>query len=129
MYLPPVRSGLIDLYQFEHWEASASPPTMLARLRVDLLPLGRPTRNILRFCTGFLRGVEALNGPVSEPVWKTKPSWYLVAFDDKMIPPPVQRFISKRAGSTIIEGAGSHVIYVSQPDTVAALIEQAIKGV
>jgi pimeloyl-ACP methyl ester carboxylesterase len=72
-------------------------------------------------------GVEALNGTVSEPAWKTKPSWYLVATDDKMIPPPAQRFMSKRAGSTVIEVAGSHAIYVSQPDAVARLIERALK--
>jgi len=74
-------------------------------------------------------GVEALSGTISEPAWKTKPSWYLVATDDKMIPPPAQRFMSKRAGSTVVEVAGSHAIYVSQPNAVAALIEQAVKGV
>ncbi|GHO64344.1 alpha/beta hydrolase [Ktedonobacter sp. SOSP1-52] len=74
-------------------------------------------------------GVEALQGRVSEPAWKTKPSWYLVATDDKMIPPPAQRFMSTRAGSTVVEVAGSHAIYVSQPAAVAALIEQAVKGV
>ena len=74
-------------------------------------------------------GVEALQGRVSEPAWKTKPSWYLVATDDKMIPPPAQRFMSTRAGASVVEAAGSHAIYVSQPATVAALIEQAVKGV
>jgi len=74
-------------------------------------------------------GVEALSGTISEPAWKTKPSWYLVATDDKMIPPPAQRFMSKRAGSTVVEVAGSHAIYVSQPNAVAALIEKAVKGV
>ena len=74
-------------------------------------------------------GVEALGGMISEPAWKTKPSWYLVTTDDKMIPPPAQRFMSKRAGSTVVEVAGSHAIYVSQPNAVAALIEQAVKGV
>ncbi len=74
-------------------------------------------------------GEEALSGTISEPAWKTKPSWYLVATDDKMIPPPAQRFMSKRAGSTVVEVAGSHAIYVSQPNAVAALIEQAVKGV
>lgn len=43
-------------------------------------------------------GVEALNGAVSEPAWKNKPSWYLIATDDKMIPPPAQQFMAKRAG-------------------------------
>jgi pimeloyl-ACP methyl ester carboxylesterase len=70
-------------------------------------------------------GVEALSGTISEPAWKTKPSWYLVATDDKMIPPAAQRFMSQRAGSTVIEVAGSHAIYVSQPEPVAALIDKA----
>ena len=74
-------------------------------------------------------GVEALSGTISEPAWKTKPSWYLVATEDKMIPPPAQRLMSKRAGSTVVEAAGSHAIYVSQPDAVAALIEEAARGV
>jgi pimeloyl-ACP methyl ester carboxylesterase len=74
-------------------------------------------------------GVEALSGAISEPAWKTKPSWYLVATDDKMIPPSAQRLMSKRAGSTVVEVPGSHAIYVSQPNAVAALIEEAAKGV
>jgi pimeloyl-ACP methyl ester carboxylesterase len=74
-------------------------------------------------------GVDALNGTISEPAWKTKPSWYLVATDDKMIPPDAQRFMAKRAGSTVVEVAGSHAIYVSQPNAVAALIEKAAKEV
>jgi len=74
-------------------------------------------------------GVEALSGTISEPAWKTKPSWYLVATDDKMIPPPAQRFMAKRAGSTVGEAAGSHAIYVSQPNAVAAIIEKAASAV
>src|SRR5258705_326138 len=65
----------------------------------------------------------------SGPVWKTKPSWYLITTEDKMIPPPAQRFMSKRAGSTVVEVAGSHAIYVSQPNAVAKVIESAAKGV
>ena len=74
-------------------------------------------------------GVEALSGTISEPAWKTKPSWYLVATDDKMIPPPAQRLMAKRAGSTVVEAAGSHAIYVSQPNAVAAIIEKAAGAV
>src|SRR5467141_4103821 len=74
-------------------------------------------------------GVEALSGTISEPAWKTKPSWYLVATDDKMIPPPAQRFMSERAGSTVVEAAGSHAIYVSQPNAAAAIIEKAAGAV
>ena len=74
-------------------------------------------------------GVDALSGMISEPAWKTKPSWYLIATDDKMIPPAAQRFMSMRAGSTVVEVAGSHAVYVSQPQAVAALIEKAARGV
>jgi len=73
-------------------------------------------------------GVEALSGAISQPAWKTKPSWYLVSTDDKMIPPDAQRAMSKRAGSTVVEVKGSHSVYVSQPQAVASLIEKAAKG-
>ena len=73
-------------------------------------------------------GIEALNGTISQPAWKTKPSWYLVATDDRMIPPPAQRAMSKRAGSTVVEVSGSHSVYVSQPTAVAGLIAKAAKG-
>jgi pimeloyl-ACP methyl ester carboxylesterase len=74
-------------------------------------------------------GVEALGGTVSAPAWKTKPSWYLVASEDRMIPPAAQRFMAQRAGSTVVEARGSHAIYESQPSAVAALIAAAAKGV
>jgi len=74
-------------------------------------------------------GLAALNGTITEPAWKKKPSWYLIATDDKMIPPPAQRFMSKRAGSTVVEVKGSHAVYVSNPQAVVALIEKAAHGV
>jgi pimeloyl-ACP methyl ester carboxylesterase len=73
-------------------------------------------------------GVEALAGAVGEPAWKTKPSWYLVATEDRMIPPDAQRAMSKRAGSTVTEVSGSHAVYVSQPQAVAAIITKAAHG-
>jgi pimeloyl-ACP methyl ester carboxylesterase len=73
-------------------------------------------------------GLDALGGAISRPAWKTKPSWYLVATDDKMIPPDAQRFMSERAGSTVVEVKGSHAVYVSQPQAVASLIERAAQG-
>ena len=73
-------------------------------------------------------GVAALSGSIDQPAWKTKPSWYLVTTEDKMIPPPAQRFMSKRAGATVTEVSGSHAIYMSQPTAVAALIERAARG-
>jgi pimeloyl-ACP methyl ester carboxylesterase len=73
-------------------------------------------------------GVDALGGQVSDPAWRTKRSWYLVATDDRMIPPPAQRSMAERAGATVVEAAGSHSIYVSQPAAVAELIEQAARS-
>jgi pimeloyl-ACP methyl ester carboxylesterase len=73
-------------------------------------------------------GVDALNGSVSQAAWRNKPSWYLVATEDRMIPPEAQRAMSKRAGSTVVEAKGSHAVYVSQPHAVASLIGQAAAG-
>lgn len=73
-------------------------------------------------------GVEALTGAISEPAWKTRPSWYLVAADDRMIPPPAQRAMALRAGAQMTETGGSHAVYVSKPDVVAALISEAAEG-
>jgi pimeloyl-ACP methyl ester carboxylesterase len=73
-------------------------------------------------------GVGALGGSVTEPAWRVKPSWYLVATEDRMIPPPAQRAMSERAGSTVVDASGSHAIYVSQPEAVANLIKQAASG-
>ena len=74
-------------------------------------------------------GLDALNGAVSSPAWKTKPSWYLVSTDDRMIPPDAQRAMSKRAGATVTEVKGSHAVYVSQPKAVAMLIAKAATSV
>ncbi len=73
-------------------------------------------------------GVDALGGAITEPAWKSKPSWYLLVRDDKMIPYPAQKSMAKRADATIAEVPGSHAIYVSNPKAVAALIEQAASG-
>ena len=73
-------------------------------------------------------GVDALSGAVTQPAWKSKPSWYLVATEDKMIPPPAQRQMAARAGAIVAEAAGSHAIYVSKPQVVAALIAKAAKS-
>ncbi|TXS54292.1 alpha/beta hydrolase [Streptomyces sp. uw30] len=70
-------------------------------------------------------GVDALGGTVTEAAWRAKPSWYLVATDDRMIPPPAQRAMAERAGATVSESAGSHAFYVSRPEAVAELIKQA----
>src|SRR5215475_8056668 len=74
-------------------------------------------------------GLDALAGAITEPAWKSKPSWYLLVRDDKMIPFPAQQTMAKRADATVVEVPGSHAIYVSNPNAVAALIKQAASGV
>jgi pimeloyl-ACP methyl ester carboxylesterase len=72
-------------------------------------------------------GLEAIGGTITEPAWRTKPSWYLLVTEDKMIPPDAQRTMSKRAGAKVVEVSGSHAIYVSKPQAVAAIIEEAAR--
>ncbi len=74
-------------------------------------------------------GVGALGGAITDPAWRTKPSWYLLTTEDRMIPPPAQRFMSERAGATTVEVAASHSVYVSQPAAVADLIKRAATAV
>ena len=74
-------------------------------------------------------GVDALVGAVSEPGWRVKLCWYLVATDDRMIPPPAQRAMAERAGASTTEVSGSHAVYVSKPGAVADLIKNAVDSV
>jgi len=74
-------------------------------------------------------GVDATAGAITDPAWRTKPSWYMVTTEDRMIPPSAQRAMAERAGASVTEAQGSHAIYVSQPAAVAALIEEAATAV
>jgi pimeloyl-ACP methyl ester carboxylesterase len=74
-------------------------------------------------------GVAAVNGVVTDAAWKTKPSWYLLTTEDHMIPPDTERLMAKRAGSRVVEVKASHAVFLSHPDAVASLIEQAASGV
>ena len=73
-------------------------------------------------------GVEALNGTITEPAWRQKPSWYLLTTQDRMIAPALQRTMADRAGATTAEVDGSHAIYVSQPAAVASLITEVARS-
>ncbi|MDM4762811.1 alpha/beta hydrolase [Galbitalea sp. SE-J8] len=74
-------------------------------------------------------GGAAVGTPVTEPAWRSKPSWYVVATDDRMIPPAAQQGMAARAGATVETVAASHAVYVSQPDAVAGLIRRAAETV
>jgi pimeloyl-ACP methyl ester carboxylesterase len=69
--------------------------------------------------------VAAPAGAITEPAWRSTPSWYLLTTQDGMIPPPAQRTMADRIGATVTEIAASHSVYVSQPEAVATLIAQA----
>ena len=66
--------------------------------------------------------------PSGEPAWKTIPSWYMVAANDKIIPPQAERAMAERAGSYTVEVKSSHVPMMSQPKKVVELIERAIRS-
>jgi pimeloyl-ACP methyl ester carboxylesterase len=69
--------------------------------------------------------VAAMEEPVTDPAWRSKRSWYLVATEDRMITPSAQRAMAMRAGADTVEVAASHAVYMSQPARTAALIRQA----
>ncbi len=73
--------------------------------------------------------VACLEGKITAPAWRVKPTWYFVATDDKMIDPRLQRQMAERAKSVVTEAPGSHAIYVSKPDLVAKFIEKAATDV
>jgi len=69
--------------------------------------------------------VDAPAGTITGPAWRTKPSWYLITTQDRMIPPPAQHTMAERIGATVSEVTASHSVYLSQPEAVASLIAQA----
>jgi pimeloyl-ACP methyl ester carboxylesterase len=71
--------------------------------------------------------VDALGETVSEPAWRTKPSWYLLTTEDLIFPPAAQRMIAERAGATLVEVPASHSVFLSHPEAVAGLIRTALR--
>ncbi|MEV1002601.1 alpha/beta hydrolase [Nonomuraea sp. NPDC050202] len=111
--LPPADGFLLlDRDRFAGWFAADLPDQVAAFMADSQVPWG----------------VDALRGPVAEPAWKHRPSWYVLATQDRMIPPPTQRMMAERAGSTVVEVIGSHAVHISQPAAVADLIRQAAAG-
>lgn len=111
--LPPVNGFLfLDRDKFAESFAADVPEKLAAFMADSQIPVA----------------VEAVGGEVTEPAWRSKPSWYLVATDDRMIPPSAQRAMSERAKATVAETPGSHAVYVSHPAAVAAVISQAAQG-
>ncbi|CAM4000846.1 alpha/beta hydrolase [Rahnella bruchi] len=76
----------------------------------------------------LMPAVAAFTAPAGVPAWKTKPSWAVVATQDRAINPELERFMAKRAHSTVTELKGNHAIYASQPEKIAAVIEKAAQS-
>lgn len=74
-------------------------------------------------------GLGAVGGTVTTAAWRTVPSWYLVAADDRMIPPPLQRKMAGRTGATVVESPGSHALFIANPDVVVNLVTTAAEAV
>jgi pimeloyl-ACP methyl ester carboxylesterase len=111
--LPPVNGFLLlDRDKFAAAFAADVPEKLAAFMADSQLPAA----------------VDALSGAVTEPAWRSKPSWYLVSTDDHMIPPAAQRAMSERAKAVVTETPGSHAVYVSRPAVVAAVINQAAQA-
>ncbi|WP_252273347.1 alpha/beta hydrolase [Pseudomonas subflava] len=72
---------------------------------------------------------SAFDDRTTVAAWKTKPSWYLLASEDRMIHPDVQRSAAKRIGATLTELRTSHVPQQSQPAAVAKVILEAVRSV
>ncbi|RTL59370.1 MAG: alpha/beta hydrolase [Sphingobacteriales bacterium] len=70
-------------------------------------------------------GLGAVTGEVTNPAWKNKKSWYIVAKKDRMIPPDAERMMAKRADASVTEIDASHALYISHPAEVAEVIEKA----
>ena len=68
---------------------------------------------------------DAFTHEVTNPAWKTKPTWYMVATEDRSINPEQERMMAKRAHATTVEVKASHVAYMSHPKEAAKLIEEA----
>lgn len=110
--LPPVDGFLfLDQEKFAGAFAADLPPVLSEFMSVSQVPWG----------------AECITSAVTEPAWKVKPAWYLVAGDDRMIPTPVQRSMAERAvtRNTVEVPGASHAVYVSHPVEVADLIRQA----
>ena len=72
---------------------------------------------------------EAFGAPVSQAAWRSRRSWYVLATEDRIIPPAAQRQMATRANAVVTEVRGSHAVYISQPEAVADAIDAAARAV
>jgi len=83
----------------------------------------------LVWATQCVPAPDLFNAKVGGTAWRSKPSWYIVAKNDRTVPPDMERFVAKRMGATTTEVASSHVIMLAHPDVVIDVIRAAAKAV
>ena len=120
--------------------AAGEPPPMNAEIRPDPQGFLKLTRagvyddfaqdlpeaeKSLLFATQAPTAAKALGGVVSTPAWKTKPSWYIVATEDRAIQPELERSMAKQISAQTVSVSASHLVMLSHPDDVAKLIIEA----
>ena len=87
-----------------------------------------PAQSAFLAATQVPPAAAAFETPVSQPAWRTRRSWYVLATEDRVIPPAAQRKMATRAKAPITEVAGSHAVYISQPKAVADAIDAAARA-
>jgi pimeloyl-ACP methyl ester carboxylesterase len=80
------------------------------------------------WATHFAPDADLFNQKVEGTAWKSKPSWSIVATEDRTVHPDLERFLAKRMGATTVEAKSSHVAMLSQPQLVLDVIRKAAKG-
>jgi len=72
---------------------------------------------------------DLFNQKVDGVAWRSKPSWYIVATEDRTIQPELERFVAKRMGATTVELRSSHVPMLSPPQAVLDVIRNAANAI
>jgi pimeloyl-ACP methyl ester carboxylesterase len=80
------------------------------------------------WATHFAPDADLFNQKVEGTAWKSKPSWSIVAAEDRTVHPDLERFLAKRMGATTVEAKSSHVAMLSQPQLVLDVIRKAAKA-
>src|SRR6267154_4721908 len=83
----------------------------------------------IAWATHYAPDVDLFNQKVDGTAWRSKPSWYIIATQDRTVHPELQHFVSKRMGAKVTEVASSHVAMLSKPDLVIDVIRAAAKAV
>src|SRR5882762_680306 len=99
-----------------------------SRKALRISPATFRSRQKVVWATHFAPDADLFNQKVEGTAWKSKPSWSIVATEDRTVHPDLERFLAKRMGATTVEAKSSHVAMLSQPQLVLDVIRKAAKG-